>query len=500
MRNDQDGTPSNTRVPPAQKTIARKLALGFGSVSVIAIITCGLLIALIDDVADLVQDMRHDESAIRAGHLLASAVREQYMHIAHTAIEADESHVQHYGKWYQRVRAGIDRVANVAPSSQRWRADTLRGLTKQMDSVFRTTLLPAVRAGNLERARVTHRRVEELGKEASRQADALAYSIESRMVHAHRLAIRATHLGLLSGGVGMLLVVGLSIGHTQRLRAALMKPLEALTRAARRFASGDFAVRVGAVGGGELLALATAFDHMAEELVVREHRIVNSERMAAIGQLAAGVAHELNNPIGIIRGYLKTMDPAGDPGVLRGELQILDEEAAQCQRIAEDLLAYARQPDLALEQVDIPAWLEETRKRLHDSGMADGVSVEIDAEPGVISADPVRLRQVVSNLVVNAIQSSEGRPVAITGRRLAAGYEISVLDRGPGIPVRDRARIFEPFFTRREGGSGLGLAVCQGIVRAHGGTISVGERPGRGAVFRVRLPASPGGVTKSGAP
>lgn len=115
--------------------------------------------------------------------------------------------------------------------------------------------------------------------------------------------------------------------------------------------------------------------------------------------------------------------------------------------------------------------------------------VRVEAEEGAIDGDRDRLRQVVTNLLTNAVQASaNGTPIDVHGIRTATGYEITIADRGPGILQEDHDRIFEPFFTRRRGGSGLGLAVSLGIVRNHGGTIEVEDRDGGGTVFRVRLP------------
>jgi signal transduction histidine kinase len=230
---------------------------------------------------------------------------------------------------------------------------------------------------------------------------------------------------------------------------------------------------------------------MAEELDAREWRLVESERMAAVGQLAAGVAHEINNPIGIIRGYLKIMGPDSAPETLREELQILDDEAASCQRIAEDLVAYARAPELQRDSIVMDSLLRETVRRFQETSDGDGVRIVLNAAPGEVYADGGRLRQVVLNLMVNAAQISEvDGLIEVSGAVVEGGaYEIQVSDQGPGISPEERTEIFEPFFTKRPGGSGLGLAVCQGIVRAHGGSIVVEDRDGHGTTFRVRIPA-----------
>jgi signal transduction histidine kinase len=171
---------------------------------------------------------------------------------------------------------------------------------------------------------------------------------------------------------------------------------------------------------------------------------------------------------------------------LREELRILDEEAAACQRIADDLLTYARMPELRKELLPTDQLLEETANRF--SSTSQRVPVRVDAEPATLQVDPVRLRQVINNLARNAVEA--GSPeVAIEGRRVGTSdYMIRVLDRGPGIGEEAKSRIFEPFFSTRRGGTGLGLAVCSGIVRAHAGSIIAQEREGGGTEIAVTLP------------
>ncbi|MBK8009843.1 MAG: HAMP domain-containing protein [Deltaproteobacteria bacterium] len=469
--------------------IARQMAFGFGAVSVVAVGMCAMLLSIIYDVSGLVESMRHDETSIRQGLSLATSVRELSIHIAHTVIEADDSHLDHYGDFRDRVRTQIQQLSSRVPAEERVRLEALGEKTQRMHHLLMESALPAAQRGDLEEVRKVHREIEALGEEAAEHADALAHVTTSQMAHAHVLATNSTRLGLLGGGLCAALIVILSIGFTLRLRAAVLKPLLSLTQAARRFGSGNFEERVGRVGRGELAALGDAFDHMADELARREARLVQSERMAAIGQLAAGVAHELNNPIGIIRGYLKTMSPEEDSETLRDELAILDEEAGHCQRIADDLLSYARTGELSIDRVHMAEFLQETTKRFQSGNGSTGTRVEVSAQDVIVEADGARLRQVVLNLLANADQASPPNAVVLLrGQLVGAQYQIEVEDTGPGVAREDRAHIFEPFFSKRRGGSGLGLAVCQGIVRAHGGTIDVVEKPAPGTIFRVCLP------------
>ncbi|MCG5053339.1 MAG: HAMP domain-containing histidine kinase [Myxococcales bacterium] len=492
MGHSSDARSTRPEAPP--RHISREMALGFGTVSLVALATCGLLLLLIRQVSALVTGMTAEETAIRQGSALARAVREQYIHLARASVEGDARHLEHFRHWQAEVREALTKLLPFVPAAEGWRVpalgQTLEALGNEVPPEG-TRQVPGTLAAS-------HPAIARLADEASAQADALAEAVASRMAHSHVLATQATQLGLLYGGLGAFVIVGLSVGFTLRLRHSVLKPLGALTAAAQRFGSGAFEARVGAVGRGELRALSQAFDRMAEELAERQRRVVHNERMAAIGHLAAGVAHELNNPIGIIRGYLKTMEAKEDPETLEEELRILDEEAGHCQRIAEDLLAYARPAELRCEPLRMKAFVEETLRRFAESPDGRGRPVVAELQDGTLLADPTRLRQVLLNLVANAAQvSPPGVPVTVRGEDQGETYRLEVIDRGPGIALEDQGRIFEPFFTKRRGGSGLGLSVCLGIVQAHGGRVQVVSREGEGSRFEVVLPkhAAAGGLS-----
>lgn len=472
---------------------------------------CALLMGIIHEVAGLVDAMRDDEGAIRQGIELSTSVRELVIEVGAMVIEGDAS-TSTYAQQRDRVRSAIQRLSARVPPSAREHLEALGHATQRMHALVVASILPALQRGDSATVAGAYREVQRLAAEAAQHADRLSSVTTREMAHAHDHATLSTQVGLMGGGLCVVLIVLLSIAFTFRLRAVVLRPLDALTRAALRYGQGDFAAKVEDLGEGELLAVGRAFSRMADELARREARLLHNERMATIGQLAAGIAHELNNPIGIIRGYLKTMSPDEDPETLREELSILDEEASHCQRIADDLLAYARSEELTRERVPMRSFLIETARRYAVSAKADGVDVHVDVEvdavaPAEVNADPdgvgasaiaddievevdgARLRQVVLNLLRNAGQASPpGASIQLRGRRRGAAYQIEVEDRGPGVDLGDRARVFEPFFSKRKGGSGLGLAVCQGIIKAHGGSIDVLDGEGGGAVFRVVVP------------
>lgn len=477
---------------PRSRVLARRLAAGFAAVSLVALAMCVVLEALLGTVENSVGEMQYGEATIREGLALATAVREQYIHQAHMLIEQSDGHWDHYPQWVDRVQSGAQALRGRLPASEHWRIDAVIKDSLALDSLFRRELLPALgRADFALVVRQNHAEVERLSADAVAQADALALSAEAGMAHEHHRAIRASRWGLVAGASGMLLVVLLSVLYTVRLRRSLLTPLASLVSAAGRFGQGEFATRVGRIGEGELQAVADACDHMAVELQTREQRLLAAERMAVIGQFAAGIAHELNNPIGVIRGYLKTMKPTQPADMLKEELQILDEEAAACQRIAEDLLAFASPRGLKREWTRVDELLGSAVQRFVDSGEARGHEISVASVSSELLADAGRLRQVIFNLLRNAVQASPaGAPIEVTGETAPdqGSYVLWIADRGPGVRDEDKARIFEPFFSKHIGGSGLGLAVCHGIVAAHGGRISVEDRSGPGAVLKVHLP------------
>jgi nitrogen fixation negative regulator NifL len=222
-----------------------------------------------------------------------------------------------------------------------------------------------------------------------------------------------------------------------------------------------------------------------------------SEKLAAMGELLAGVAHELNNPLAVVIGQAALMARASDPGVAARAAKI-GRAAERCGRIVKNFLALARQYPPERTSVSLNQIVEEALEVLAYPLRVDSVEVVTELAPALprLAADGHQLQQVVVNLVTNAHQAMR----AVTGRRrltIRSGADtatahlwVEVGDTGSGIPIEVQARLFEPFFTTKPlgQGTGLGLSICRGIVESHGGRISVDGGPGRGATFRVELP------------
>ncbi|MGH7267547.1 MAG: hybrid sensor histidine kinase/response regulator [Candidatus Rokuibacteriota bacterium] len=238
----------------------------------------------------------------------------------------------------------------------------------------------------------------------------------------------------------------------------------------------------------------------AEEAQVRlQGQLVQSEKLAAMGSLLAGVAHELNNPLSVVLGQaalLRQSIPEGGPLAMRAER--IAQSAERCARIVRNFLALARERPPERQHVSLNEVVESGVDLLSYGLRVDDVQLEFRLSrdlPG-LWADPHQIHQVIVNLVTNAHHAlrTTGRPrrVVITTRLDAerTGALLEVQDNGPGVTPEIQSRMFEPFFTTKPPGqgTGLGLSLCQGIVEGHGGAITCESEPGRGAVFRVRLP------------
>lgn len=274
-----------------------------------------------------------------------------------------------------------------------------------------------------------------------------------------------------------------------------------LDRQARSFTQAEMD-RALAVAGQLAQALLSARLYEAlrtsnDDLKRTQRSLVNSERMAALGELSASIAHEVRNPLGVIFNSVgslrRILKPQGDAALL---INAIDEEADRLNRMVGDLLDYARPAQPSVQPVPLRPLFDEAIAAacLQAGSRADRVTaaVQVDEDAATVSADSRLLRQALVNLFLNSLQAMprEGRlevrasRVSLEGKPYA---EILVRDSGPGIPSDLVGKVFQPFFTTKATGTGLGLAVVRGIVEAHGGTIDLAQAS-PSAQFRIRLP------------
>lgn len=275
----------------------------------------------------------------------------------------------------------------------------------------------------------------------------------------------------------------------------LTRPLVRLTQAVRVIGTGDFDVHVEAESKDELGILADSFNQMTHELQERDNELkdahqalVQSEKMAAFGQLGAGIAHEVKNPLAGILGYAQlALRKLAEDNPLRNHLSIIEKETKRCTEIITNLLKFARQEKAEQEQISVNTVVGDALDIVDHQLSINQVSIEKMLDPDIpqILGNANQLQQVLMNFAVNAQQAMQGTPGSLTvSTHVADGntIEIRVSDTGPGMPAEVREKIFEPFFTTKPAGegTGLGLSVSYGIIRDHGGDIVVESEIGQG--------------------
>ncbi len=274
------------------------------------------------------------------------------------------------------------------------------------------------------------------------------------------------------------------------------RPLAELTDAAQQVGRGRPAPTVPVRSRDEVGALAEAFNRMAVDLRRAERELVDAAKFAFVGELAAGVAHEVRTPLGVLRSAAQLLERSLDAREeeTRELLQILRDEVDRVDRVVSGLLELGRPRELRPEPSPLGQIVFRAADFVEVQAREKGVRLRrsvVEPEP-VALCDPELVYQVALNLLVNAIQIlAEGETVELSLLRSQDGYAgFEVRDDGPGIPAEIRGQIFEPFFTHREGGVGLGLTFVQRVVQEHRGRIAVESADGRGTVFRIELPAA----------
>ncbi|MEN8148690.1 MAG: ATP-binding protein [Planctomycetota bacterium] len=333
---------------------------------------------------------------------------------------------------------------------------------------------------------------------------------------------------LLVGGVSVFLVAVFLMFFTRRV---VVRPVRKLIDATRNVAERRLDQPLEIESRDELGELSSSFETMRERLLdaqreiddftahledmveerteqleVTQRRLVQSDRLASLGRLAASVAHEINNPIGSVLNFSALMQrlmtaegvPAERRDDFRRYLAQIVSETSRAGRIVTDLLSFSRRSHAESVPADLNEVVRGTLSLIEHKLTGAGLTVTLDLDPElpVVPCDPQRMRQVVTNLVLNAGDALRGNgSVRVRTKRIpdVEAVTLVVEDDGTGIDPQDLPKIFDPFFTTKEEGKGvgLGLAVVYGIVETHGGTIEVKSEPGEGTTFTVTLSTAP---------
>ncbi|RMF73285.1 MAG: HAMP domain-containing protein [Acidobacteria bacterium] len=315
---------------------------------------------------------------------------------------------------------------------------------------------------------------------------------------------RVRELAVQAGVVAVLLMLGNSL-LTAVYVESLIRPILELNETMKSASTGNLDVRSRVRRSDEVGELAAAFNRMMDELQqlreleqARQAQLAHTEKMAAVGALASGVAHEVNNPLGGILTCIENIQQNPDDAEMRARyLDLIRDGLKRIERTVSNLLGFARPRAMRLEPTPINHSLRHVMELVRYQMVKQGIEAEwrLDPSEPQVLADHYQMEQLFLNLVLNAIAAMpDGGRLTLVSMRRGTDVVAEVRDTGTGIPPGILDRIFDPFFTTREvgEGTGLGLAVSDMIVSAHGGRIEVDSEPGRGSTFRVVLPGLSG--------
>ena len=300
---------------------------------------------------------------------------------------------------------------------------------------------------------------------------------------------------------GMLLAIGLGYFISHKITG----PVRRLIKASQQVSEGSLTPEIDPISNDETGILQKTFKQMVAALGRRraesESKLIQSEKHASIGRLAAGVAHEINNPLTGVLTYTYMLLKRNDIGDdIRADLETIADATKQVRKIVKGLLDFSRQTELNPESTDVNRLVRSAISLMEHQALVKGVSIKLNQGENLpsLTLDQSQFQSVLLNVLLNALDATDpGGAITIStmiglssSDHDQKGVEISIADTGCGIPQEDLSKLFDPFFTTKElgKGTGLGLAVSLGIVQRHGGTIKVRSELGQGSIFSIWVP------------
>jgi signal transduction histidine kinase len=459
----------------------------------------------------LAADVRINVKGMRAGEELALLVHETRTLLDHFLITGDRQ----YLRSDPRLREEIDRWLMEA---ERWGVTAseqqLTSRARKGTERFRSELeqiadrVPNDRAADRVRTLIDDVLVGEILKPAKAYLDLneeeVETAIDNSQVFADRLVYALLFLAICGSAAG--LVAG--FGFARGLSRSLIQLSVLIRDAAGRLNEdvGPLTYSRGDMGELEnvLRLISGRVGSIVEQLQEKEREALQAQQLAAVGQLAAGMAHELRNPLMSMKMLVQGAQAGGDsessdgdvwsaPGLGNRDLAVLEEEITRLEQLIQSFLDFARPPAPEKRLLDVRSLIEQTAALVARRAATSSVSIDLrlPETPANATVDPGQFRQVLLNLVLNALDAMPaGGTINIDLEERGGWLTLEVGDRGCGLPASLGEHIFDPFTTTKTTGVGLGLSICKRIATAHGGTITGTDRAGGGAVFTLRLPSS----------
>ena len=454
--------------------------------------------------ADTSARLTKDVDRIHTAEELTLAVRDLRYQLNRFAITGSAAEFKPVEEMYRSIRVWLDKADSLKPTGRdRELVSQVRaGYERFWGEYEAIRKLPAAEVrqaiGKLSSEMVNSTMVAPAHEYLDHAEDLVTVTGQQNLVLAERVALAMVLLGVCGSVAGLVGGFGLARAVTRSI-VELHVPIRDLR--------GKLAEVVGPIQvpanlgieelDSELRLAAERVAFVVDRLQQSQLELIRADQLARLGQLAAGLAHELRNPLASVKILVQSAGETRGGGRLEGrDLGILDEEITRMELAIQRFLDYARPPRLERSQVDLGMLVRQTWELVSARAERQGVELRYDPppEPVEIVADPQQIRQVLLNLLLNALDSIryEGWiAVAVWEAVDESGAQLSMTDSGPGLPADLGDRIFEPFVSSKETGLGLGLPICRRIIEAHGGRITAENAPAGGALLRIALPAEP---------
>jgi signal transduction histidine kinase len=455
------------------------------------------------------RELRDTVAGIRAAEELEILVREARTRLDHYLITDDRAYLRQVPELRAETEHWLGEAERrgVTPHEGQLMARVREGHRVFWDDLERITRqIPDAALPGRVRGLIDDVLVREILEPAHEYLDLTEEEVEAssakNQAFADRLVYGLLVLGVCGATAGLVAGYGVARG----LSRSLIQLSVLIRDAAGRLEVGVSPVRFSGRDLGEfqnvLRLITERVGAIVERLQQQEREVLRAEQMAAVGQLAAGMAHELRNPLTamkvLVQSALTGTGVGEENGSVEGSLNdrdliVLDEEITRLERLIQSFLDFAQPPKPDKRVLDVRPLVEQTLAFLARRAAAVSVHLELVApsEPMQAAVDPGQLRQVVLNLLLNALDAlpGGGRVSVYLGWESNGWLTVQVADSGRGLPAALGDRIFDPFTSTKETGLGLGLSVCRRIAADHGGTLLAADRPEGGAVFTLRLPA-----------
>jgi two-component system NtrC family sensor kinase len=464
-----------------QLSLRQKITLGYYFIAVIIIVLSAFTYT----------ELRFLENKLIAGEKIAEFVnavlelrrfeKNYFLYSQHLDYQENQTYLNKIQKLIENNHHEMNKL--LTPAQQELFLEELKAYQKLMQNYV------------IQASSTTEQKIRHLGNSIVTLAEELAKTerkfLKKNLNHSINLFLLA---------IITLSLFGIVMGRV--ISQLVVRPLRRLEENMEQIAAGHFTKLKIDCQEQEISSLERAFNQMLAELETRRRHLLQSEKLASLGTLLSGVAHELNNPLSNISSscqiLLEELDEV-DIDYFRELLTQIDDQTLRAQRIVRTLLEFSRKKDFKKETIRLSGLVQETM-RLVRSQIPTGVTVDVNVpEQLMIEVDKQRMQQVLLNLLKNAVQAvgnsgkisvcAQENETSKANNHCSSIVNIEISDTGPGIPVELLPKIFDPFFTTKEvgQGSGLGLAIAHEIIEEHGGEILANSHPNQGTSFLIRL-------------